>query len=106
MDIIKAWKCPKGHVMGMIRKNSSGVTELLLYREALGPSVDPSPNSASLEKEVEVMAVVQGYVADVKCSACGAIRTWMPDEELARRMVRKWLERRRKHEDRLSVHKV
>jgi len=35
MDELKEWKCKQGHVMGQVRRNGSGVRQLLLYREAV-----------------------------------------------------------------------
>jgi len=84
MDELKAWRCASGHVMGMVMRDGGGVRRLLLYREALTP--DPSHNSGRGEG-VEVMAVVEGYVADVKCSICGLVRTWVPGEEAIRRLL-------------------
>ena len=90
---IKAWKCPNGHVMGRVVRNGSGVRRLLLYREAEPhPGTDPHPNpppemGRGGEFEPEVMAVVEGYVADVTCSVCGAVRTWVPGQEAIDRLV-------------------
>jgi hypothetical protein len=56
--------------MGMVervRVNGRHVDRLLLYRQAI---VDG-------EGMVDVMAVVQGTVLDVRCSICGAVRTWV-----------------------------
>lgn len=78
---IKAWRCPGGHVMGQVARNGSGVRVLLLYRQALPES----------EGEVDVMAVVEGYVADVRCSMCGAVRTWVPGTEQLQALVERLL---------------
>ncbi|MEW6650913.1 MAG: hypothetical protein AB1453_12085 [Chloroflexota bacterium] len=83
-DQIKAWKCPKGHAMGQVMRNGSGVRVLLLYRQAL-------PDG---EGEVDVMAVVEGYAADVRCSLCGSVRTWVPGEEQLQALVERLLQLR------------
>ena len=93
MSEMKAWRCKHGHVMGQVRRNGSGVRVLLLYREAL---TAPSPALPHFEDkmeegdktvEVDVMAVVEGYVADVRCSICGDVRTWVPGEEALRALI-------------------
>lgn len=78
---IKAWKCPSGHVLGQVVRNGSGIRQLLLYRNALS-----SPQSASGD-EIDVIAVVEGYAADVRCSVCEAVRTWVPGQEALDRLV-------------------
>lgn len=70
-EAVKPWMCRGGHVLGQVRRNGSGVRQLLLYREAIEPG----------EGEVEVMAVVDGLVMDVRCSVCGRVRTWVPGRE-------------------------
>lgn len=70
------WKCKNGHVMGQVVRNGSNVRQLLLFREAVGP-----------DDEFEVMALVEGYAADVRCSVCGAVRTWVPGQEAIDRLV-------------------
>ena len=78
-ETMKSWRCNNGHIMGMVlRKNR--VRQLLLLRVAL----DFHPG----EDELDVMAVVEGYVADVTCSICGNMRTWVPGREAMRRLMR------------------
>ena len=79
-DEVKPWMCPsKRHILGQVTENGSHVRRLLLYRHA----VDAEGEAG----EVEVMAVVEGYVTDVKCDICGRVRTWMPGEEAIRAVV-------------------
>jgi hypothetical protein len=85
MDEVKTWRCGNGHVLGVVSRNGSGVRRLLLYRVAVdpGPQVPPSPRPSPCEgeggmAEVDVLAVVEGYVADVRCSVCGRVRSWFP----------------------------
>lgn len=79
----KVWMCPsRMHVLGLVTRNSSGVRRLLLYRQA----VDREAGCEA--EEVEVMADVEGYVADVRCSICGRVRTWVPGQEALARMMR------------------
>ena len=93
MDELRRWRCKEGHTLGFVRRNGSGVRQLLLLREAMeeggeGGHVGPPVQEAVEEDEVDVMAVVEGYVADVRCSICGRVRTWVPGEEALRRMLR------------------
>lgn len=88
-DELKPWKCKGGHTLGLVRRNGSGVRQLLLYREAVGDEM----------AEVDVMAVVEGYVADVRCSVCGRVRTWVPGEEALARL----LEQVRKNREPIQV---
>lgn len=70
------WKCRNGHLLGHVQRVQVGgqrVSRLLLFREA----VDLSANGDMAE--VDVMAVVEGTVLDVKCSCCGAFRPWYED---------------------------
>lgn len=90
------WKCPNGHVMGVVTRNGSGVRVLLMYRNSVNPSLNPSPygsaeNATPLRgeggNEVDVAAVIEGYAADVKCSVCGRMRTWVPGEEALMKLL-------------------
>jgi len=76
----KAWRCPNGHNMGLVVRDGGGVRRLVLYRR----SVDDERLATN---EVDVMGVVEGYVADIRCSICGKIRTWVPGEEAMRRLL-------------------
>jgi len=81
MNEIKPWKCPSGHVLGQVRRNGSGIRQLLLYREAVNDAgTDPV--------EVDVMAVVEGYTADVRCSVCGSMRTWFTSQEAMEKLIK------------------
>lgn len=76
----KPWMCPSGkHVMGLVVRNGSGVRQLLLYRHAMRES----PKN----EELDVFAIVEGYVANVKCSLCGRVRTWVPGEEAIQQLL-------------------
>jgi hypothetical protein len=83
------WKCPNGHVMGVVTRNGSGVRVMLMYRNSVNPSLNPSPSQGEGEggNEVEVAAVIEGYAADVKCSVCGRMRTWVPGEEALMKLL-------------------
>ena len=76
----KLWRCGKGHAMGHVMRNGSGVRRLQLWREA-----QTTPG----EGEIEVMAVVEGFVADVRCSVCGEMRTWYPGEEALQALLKR-----------------
>lgn len=77
---LKPWRCKNQHVLGQVKRNGSGVRQLLLYRNAVDLN-DDAP------QEVEVMAVVEGLVLDVSCSICGCPRTWVPGEEALARLL-------------------
>jgi len=83
MDELKPWVCNNGHVLGQVKQNGKGVTQLYLYREAVIASMENDDEMA----EVDVMAVVEGLVMDVRCSICGSVRTWVPGEEAIRRLL-------------------
>lgn len=72
-----AWRCENDHVLGQVLRERNGASMLLLYRHA----VDPGDGSDA----VEVMAVVEGRVLDVRCDICGAVRTWFLDARTARK---------------------
>lgn len=93
MAEVKAWKCDHGHVMGQVTRNGRGIRKLLLYREALSPDPSPSNGEGGIN-DVDIIAVVEGYVADVRCSVCGAVRTWVPGQEAIDRLVAQVLEMR------------
>jgi hypothetical protein len=80
MNEKKPWKCPNNHVLGQVIRNGSGIRVLLLYRQ----SVDPE---AQRPAAVDVIATVEGHVADVRCSLCGMCRTWVPGEESIRKLL-------------------
>jgi hypothetical protein len=102
-SILKPWRCPSGHTLGMVNRNGSGVRRLLLYRQAVdqegqlyraaptgaAPTAGTSTEGPTEEApgEVDVIAIVEGYVADVRCSVCGRIRTWVPGEEAMRHLL-------------------
>jgi hypothetical protein len=98
---VKPWKCQNGHVLGQVQRNASGIRQLLLYRYAVNlAETNSSPDGggqASGEEpgEVEVIAVVEGYVADVRCSECGSIRTWVPGQEALDRLLERVMQRNR-----------
>ena len=73
MTEIRIWQCENGHVLGMVARNGSGVNQLCIYRQAIDLT-DEEPAAP------EVMAILEGYVFDIRCSVCGTTRTWFPDE--------------------------
>lgn len=79
--MMKSWKCKGcGADLGKVTRNGSGVSQLLLFREA----VDTEKEQVI---DVDVIAVVEGYAADVQCSSCGEARTWVPGEEAIYRLL-------------------
>lgn len=81
MDEAKAFKCKGGHALGLAVKDGNGTVVLLLYREAIGRVTDPPL------QEVDVVAIVEGYAAEVRCSICGRVRSWVPGEEAMRHLL-------------------
>jgi len=78
VDEARAWMCPSGrHVLGQVLRNGSGIRQLLLYRHAVEEA----------QQEVDVFAIVEGYVADVRCDLCGRVRTWVPGEEAIQQLL-------------------
>lgn len=78
------WRCGKGHILGQVFRNGNKARQLALYRVAV------DLDAVELE-QVEVFAVVDGFVADIRCSICGCVRSWVPGEESLRLLM----ERRR-----------
>jgi len=77
---MKPWRCKNEHVMGMVQRNGKGIRHLLLYRQAIDLGGEQP-------EDVDVMAVIEGYVADVTCSICGEVRTWVPGQEALTRLL-------------------
>jgi len=69
MDELLDWKCPKGHVLGQMRRTGRGQMVLLLYREA----VDPKHPG---RKPVEVLGELHGSMLGISCSICSKRKTW------------------------------
>ena len=89
MDEMRVWTCENGHVLGLVRRNGRGITQLMVYRQAVDMAAEePVPP--------EVMSIAEGTVVDIRCSACDALRTWIQDEAMLERLM----EDRRKTEDR------
>jgi hypothetical protein len=102
--------------LGQVVRDGDGVRRMLLYRYAVEETLTPAlslegrggrtltpddslegrgKNTFDLDgslgggkEEVEVMAVVEGYVMDVLCSICGSVRTWVPGDEAVKRLMR------------------
>ncbi len=86
---MKAWRCPQKHILGQVMRNGSGIRRLLLYRHPVNDSL-PLPTPDVME-DVDVMAVIDGLVLDVKCEICGSLRTWEPGEESMRQLLRHFI---------------
>lgn len=79
-ETVQVWRCKEGHVLGQVRKNGRGLNQLLLYRRAVAADESPA--------EVDVLAVVQGSVVDIRCDICGDLRTWVPGQAEYERLMR------------------
>ncbi len=69
MKKLQAWRCRKGHVLGMIRLNGRRRSMLELYRHAVDPG-------AEVPVEVEVMGLLVGGMRDIRCDVCGDVAAW------------------------------
>jgi len=89
---MKVWKCKNGHEMGSVRRNGHKITQLLLYRNAIDMQNEHP-------EDVDVIAVIEGLVVDVRCSVpgCGAMRTWVPGEDALRKLL-ETMEKSRKNQ--------
>ncbi len=79
------WKCGNDHILGMTKRNGSGIRILLLYRHAVDMT-------AETPVEVEVMGRLQGMMLEIKCDVpgCGEARTWEEDAAARRRKVQRY----------------
>lgn len=85
MDEKRVFCCEHGHVIGLVSRNSRGLRELLLYRQA----IDPMDERAD---PPDVMAIVDSAI-EIKCSICETARAWVPGEAEMLAIVN----RRRRH---------
>ena len=77
---LQVWKCKNGHAIGQIRKSGRGLSQLLLYRQAVSfENCTPA--------EVDVMAVIEGNVMDICCGICGEVKTWVPGEAALEKLL-------------------
>lgn len=87
---LKQWKCEKGHVLGVIRRDKakaeSGrdfwVSRLMLFRQAVDLN-------AQAMTDVDVIALIEGTTLDVRCSVpgCNCSRTWWMGEDALERVL-------------------
>lgn len=80
MSEARRWRCKNGHTLGVTRRarvDGHHVTRLELFRQAVGEDLEA----------VDVMAVVEGTVLDVRCSVCGATRTWVVGSAALERLL-------------------
>lgn len=74
MDELKPWACVNGHIMGQVKRNRSGVRQLLLYRHAVDLDAEKPEN-------VDLIGHLEGTMFDIRCDLCGAVRTWQIGKE-------------------------
>jgi hypothetical protein len=88
---IKRWKCPKGHVLGLVervkvegRATPNGhvlhVSRLMLFRQAIDADADPL-------EDVDVIAAVEGTALEIRCSVCGEVRPWYIGADAMERLI-------------------
>ncbi len=80
MDEMRVWTCENGHVLGLVRRNGRGITQLLVYRQAVDMAAE-EPQAP------EVMSIAEGTVVDIRCSVCDAMRTWVTGEAAMVRLL-------------------
>lgn len=79
MGGVKRWMCKRGHTLGVVRRHKNGsyhVMRLELFRQALAKDGDG-----------DVIAVAEGTVLNVRCSICGATRTWVMGQDAMERLL-------------------
>ena len=84
---LKPWKCRNQrdpHIMGFVYRDGSNIRKLLLLRNAI-PIGDGQDGEIG---EIDVIAIVEGYVADVRCDICNMTRTWVPGPEVIRKLIK------------------
>lgn len=76
------FRCHNGHELGCVRRNGRKIPQLMLYRH----SIDVN---GERPEELDVIAVIEGFVVDMRCSVpgCGALRTWVPGEAALNRLL-------------------
>ena len=80
-ESLSIWECKhgSGHVLGIVQKNSSGESSLLLYRNAVD-------QNAEKPAEVDIIAVIHS-ADEIKCEICGRVRTWAPNQAAFERLM-------------------
>ena len=68
MRQMEQWRCKHGHILGFVRWNHKGESQLRLLRMAL------DMKSANPE-EVDFLGPLVGTI-EVRCSICGVTRVW------------------------------
>lgn len=80
---ISDWRCSNGHKLGVVARNTSGIRQLWVYRQAIDAAAEEPA-------EVDVLGIAEGALFDVRCSICGSSRTWVPGEEAMRKVVERF----------------
>jgi hypothetical protein len=75
-----AWRCNKGHTLGMVQRDGHGIRQLILYRQAIAYTADTP-------EDIDVIAILEGHAQDVRCSQCGSVRTWVPGQEAINKLL-------------------
>jgi hypothetical protein len=79
-EMMRVWTCENGHVLGLVRRNGRGITQLMVYRHAVDMAAE-EPDAP------EVMSIAEGTVVDIRCSVCDAMRTWVTGEAALERLM-------------------
>jgi hypothetical protein len=74
------WRCPNGHILGMVTRDGNHVRTLEVFRQAQDYHDD---------QIVDVCVKVKGSTVsiDVTCSICGSVRPWEPGQEYINKII-------------------
>lgn len=89
LNDVKEWKCPNGHVVGLVKrvktqvgKSDLHISRLLLFRQAVD-------REAMRPENVDVIAAVEGTALEIRCSVCGEVRPWYIGQDALERLLEK-----------------
>ncbi len=80
MGDISILRCPNGHGLGIIKRNRSGRTYLMLYRHAVDLM-------ATNPEQVDVLALVS-WATDIRCDICEETKVWLPNRAEVTRFLK------------------
>jgi hypothetical protein len=90
IELLKQWRCPNGHLLGVVERvrvtgsNGGGyhISRLLLFRHAIDLSQDGKLD------EVDVIGALEGTMLHIRCDVigCGETRVWHIGEDALERL--------------------
>lgn len=81
-DEIQVWRCKQGHGLGVVQRNGTKASRLMLYRHAIDVE-------AQNPVEVDIIAVIDSAI-DIRCDICGGARTWAPNQAAYERLMARY----------------